>query len=200
MRVGIFGGTFDPPHLGHRLVAIDALERLGLDRVVLIPAATQPLKAGVISADAAGRLAMTRLLVAGDSRFEVDPIEIDRGGLSFMVDTLRAIAARAPADERFLLVGADVVSSFHRWRDPAGVRRLATLVVLTRATNATAAGMADFAGIGSASVGGPPLVVETRRVDLSSTEIRARVHAGLSIRGFVPESVADFIEAAGLYR
>jgi nicotinate-nucleotide adenylyltransferase len=194
VRVGVFGGTFDPPHVGHLLVAVDALERLALDRIVLIPAGTQPLKAGEISASASERLAMTRLLAGDDPRFEVDPIEIDRGGLSFMVDTLEALSERWPGAELFLLTGADVLGTFHRWRDPERVRALATLAILTR----------DGAGVGAASTagfpGGPPLFVPTRRVDVSSTEIRARVRAGRSIRGFVPEAVAAFIGSARLYR
>jgi nicotinate-nucleotide adenylyltransferase len=202
VRVGVFGGTFDPPHVGHLLVAADAVEKLSLDRLVLIPAGTQPLKVGAIAVGAESRLAMTRLLVGDDPRFEVDPIEIERGGLSFMVDTLGALTARWHGAELFLLVGADVLGSFDRWRDPARVRELATLVVLTRAgaDAADAAEVAQSGGTDHALIGGPPLRLPTRRVDVSSTEIRARVRAGLSIRGFVPESVADFIESAGLYR
>jgi nicotinate-nucleotide adenylyltransferase len=200
MRIGVFGGTFDPPHVGHLLVAVDALEALDLDRIVLVPAGTQPLKAGAINAPAAERLAMARLLVADDPRFEVDPLEIERGGLSFMVDTLGALAERWRGAELFLLVGADVLATFDRWREPERVRELATMVVMTRADDAMAAEMADAAGTLPALPGGAPLRVRTRRVDVSSTEIRARVRAGRSIRGFVPESVADFIRSAALYR
>jgi nicotinate-nucleotide adenylyltransferase len=206
VRVGVFGGTFDPPHVGHLLVSTDAMERLALDRLVLVPAATQPLKAGDISATADARLAMTRLLVGDDPRFEVDPIEIERGGLSYMVDTLEALAERWPGAELYLLAGADVLGTFHRWRDPERVRSLATLAVLTR--DGAAVGAASTAGppigppIGAPNglPGGPPVFVPSRRVDVSSTEIRARLRAGKSIRGFVPEAVADFIRSAGLYR
>lgn len=200
MRIGVFGGTFDPPHVGHLLVAVDAFEALGLDRLVFVPAGTQPLKAGAISAAPEARLAMTRLLIGQDPRFEVDPIEIDRGGLSYMVDTLGALADRWAGAELLLLVGADVLASFDRWREPGRVRQLATLVVLTRAADPTAADVTQVRGTDSALVGGPPQRIRTRRVDVSSTEIRSRVRAGLSIRGFVPERVADFIESAGLYR
>ena len=200
MRLGVFGGTFDPPHVGHLLVAADAMEVLELEHVAFVPAATQPLKAGAISAADADRLAMTRLLVGDDPRFAVDPIEIERGGLSFMVETLGALANRWTGAELFLLVGADVLSSFHRWREPEAVRRLATLAVLTRADGPDAADVADVPGTGTALIGGPPRVVRTRRVDVSSTEIRRRVRQGQSIRGFVPESIADFIESARLYR
>jgi len=200
VRVGVFGGTFDPPHVGHLLVAHDAVEQLALDRLVFVPAATQPLKAGAIAADDVTRLAMTRLLVGDEPRFAVDPIEIDRGGLSFMVETLGALATRWADAELFLLVGADVLQTFDRWRQPERVRSLATLVVLTRRDGRDAADVTEDAGTAPALVGGEPRRLATRRVDVSSTEIRARVRAGQSIRGFVPESVADFIRSAGLYR
>lgn len=189
MRIGIFGGTFDPPHLGHLLAASDACESLGLDRIVFVPAASQPLKPAV-EAPAADRLAMVERLVAGDPRFTVDPIEIERGGLSFTIDTLRALHDRWKADPSLalvLLLGADAAEALPQWREPAAVASLAEVVVLRRA------GAADV----------PPAVgraIETRRVDVSSTEIRARVHAGKSIRGFVPEPVAAYIEGRRLYR
>ena len=203
MRVGIFGGSFDPPHVGHVLVAVDALERLGLDRMVLVPAAQQPLKVarGGSHASADERLAMTRLLVDGDPRFEVDPIEIERGGISYMVDTLGTLAGRWPGVELFLLAGADVLGTFHRWRAPERVRALATLVVLTRDVAGGAGAGPGAPGSPPADFpGGPPVLLATRRVDVSSTEIRARLRSGQSIRGFVPEAVADFIRSAGLYR
>lgn len=189
MRLGIYGGSFDPPHVGHLLTASDACEALGLDRLVWVPAGVQPLKAGRAQATPAQRLAMVRLLVAGDARFEVDPVEIERDGLSFTVDTLAAYAARFPDAERFLLVGADVLGSFHLWREPERIRTLATLAVLER--------VADE-GEGDRAAGMRRLA--TRRVDVSSTEIRARLAAGRSIHGFVPESVERFIAAERLYR
>ena len=189
MRLGIFGGTFDPPHVGHLLAAVDAIEELALDRLLLVPAAVQPLKGETTQAAAAQRLAMTTLLAGDDPRFEVDPIEIDRTGLSFTVDTLTAVAAREPDAERYLLVGGDVLESFAKWRQPDRVLELATLAVLRR---------------GDAPRVLPPAgrfrMLTTRRVEVSSTEIRARVRAGRSIRGFVPDAVADYIGAAGLYR
>src|SRR5205085_11565082 len=140
--------------------------------------------------------------------FEVDPIEIDRGGLSFMVDTLGSLADRWRDAELFLLVGEDVLTTFERWRQPERVRELATLVVLTRAREPEAAELTREAGTVPASPGGElpggeipggeipggePRRLTTRRVDVSSTEVRARVGAGQSIRGFVPERVAGFI-------
>jgi nicotinate-nucleotide adenylyltransferase len=188
VRLGLLGGSFDPPHVGHLLVAHDAAERLALDRLIFIPAAVQPLKAGQASATPAQRLEMVRRLVAGEGRFGVDPTEIERGGLSFTVDTLAAYAERYPDAERFFLVGADVLGAFGRWREPERILRLATVAVMERA------------GDEPPTLSPGMLPVETRRVDVSSTEIRARVRAGRSIRGFVPDAVASFIATEGLYR
>lgn len=187
MRLGLLGGTFDPPHVGHLLIAVDAVERLSLDRLVFIPTAEQPLKVGAIRASAAQRLAMVRLLVADDSRFDVDSIEIERAGLSYSVDTLAEYARREPAAERFFIVGADVLRTFDRWREPDRVLALATLVVLTRDE-------------GDVEVPDGALRVSSRRIDISSTEVRARAAANRSLRGFVPDRVADYIASERLYR
>jgi nicotinate-nucleotide adenylyltransferase len=187
MRIGLLGGTFDPPHIGHLLAATDAHEQLALDRVVWIPAAGQPLKSAIV-ASPADRLAMVQALVANDPRFTVDPIEIERGGLSFTIDTLRALHDRWKADSALalvLLLGADAAATLPQWREPEAVASLAEIVVLRR-------GESDKAVMGKA--------IDTRRVDVSSTEIRARVRAGQSIRGFVPEPVAAYIEGRRLYR
>ncbi len=199
MRVGILGGTFDPPHVGHLIAAADTIDALGLDRVVLVPASTQPLKRHGTGASPAQRLAMVRLAAADDSRLAVDSIEIDRAGLSFTVDTLTEWARRAPGDERFLLMGADVVRSFARWRDPLTIMRLAELVIWRRGD----IGASQIAGWlpGGAGTSRPGYrVLDTRRVDVSSTEVRARVRAGRSIHGFVPDAVRAYIAEATLYR
>lgn len=187
MRIGIFGGTFDPPHLGHWLAAVDAADALSLDEVVWVPAAQQPLKTGVASAAAAHRLEMTRLAVQGDGRFRVDAMETERGGLSFMVDTLRAYRERHPDAALFLLLGSDAAALLPKWREPEAVRALAEIVVLTRGGE----GAVLPAGLQA---------LPTRRVDVSATEVRERVAAGRSIRGFVTDAVAAYIAAHGLYR
>jgi len=187
VRLGIFGGSFDPPHVGHLLVVADALEALELDRVVFVPAGIQPLKAGLPVTDPRHRLDMVRLLVGNDPRFSVDPIEIDREGLSYTVETLTAFAERYPQSERFFLVGTDVLASFGQWREPDRVVRLATLAVMQR--DGEAVRLPDGA-----------VRVATRRVDVSSTEIRERVRRGRVIRGFVPEAVEAYIASERLYR
>ena len=189
MRLGIFGGSFDPPHLGHLLPVIDAAEALRLDAVRFVPAGEQPFKTGRASASAAHRLAMTERLVAGIPGFAADPSEIDRPGLSFTVDTVTQMAARHPSAELVLLLGADAFALFEQWREPERIRALASIAVLQR--------------------GGDPAIVpkdatvqvlQTRRVDISSTELRARVADGRTIRGFVPDAVADYIAEHRLYK
>jgi len=192
VRLGIFGGSFDPPHVGHLLVAEDACDALELDRLVFVPAATQPLKVGRVAADATQRLAMVRLMAEGNPRFEVSSAEVDRSGLSFTVETLTHFAAEYPGAERFFLVGADVLASFARWREPARVLELATLVVLQRVDAATQLPE----GLNAAAM----KHVATRRVDVSSTEVRERARQGRSIRGFVTDNVAAYIASNGLYR
>lgn len=180
MRLGIFGGSFDPPHVGHYLAAVDAAERLALERVIWVPAAVQPLKTGAPHAASAGeRYAMVLAATSADPRFAVSRIEIDRPGLSYTVDTVEAFAREYPDAERFLLVGEDAHSRFDEWREPDRIRTFVQIEVLARRDDS------DHAG---------------RVVEVSSTEIRARVRAGKSVRGFVQDAVAEIIESEGLYQ
>ena len=190
MRLGIFGGSFDPPHLGHLLPVIDAAESLGLDAVRFVPAAVQPFKVGRASASPTHRLAMTARLVAGVPGFSVDSTEIGRPGLSFTVDTLASMAAEHPDAELVLLLGADAFALFDEWRESERIRKLATLAVLVRGGDR----MPDT------GVRTGVRLLQTRRVDISSTELRARIADGRTIRGFVPDAVADYIAEHRLYR
>lgn len=191
-RIGLLGGTFDPPHVGHLLLAYTALEHLGLDRVVLIPALRQPLKAETETAAPEHRLAMTRLLAGADPRLSVDDLELTRSGLSFSIDTVRAYRASHPAADLTLLLGEDTAATLGQWRDPAGIAALARIVVLTRG---------EGHGPGAPLPAGVRVErVATRRFDVSATEIRARVRAGAPVRGFVTDDVAAYIAAHGLYR
>jgi len=194
VRLGIFGGTFDPPHVGHTLAASDAFEHLALDHLVLVPTATQPLKASRVTASAADRLAMVRLTAGNDPRLETDSVEVDREGLSYTVDTLAEFARRFPSAEMFLLVGADVLSTFRQWRHPQTILELATLAVLRRADSEGAVVEMD------AELARRAAFIPTRRIDVSSTEIRDRVRTGRSIHGFVTDTVAEYIGAHRLYR
>jgi nicotinate-nucleotide adenylyltransferase len=189
VRLGILGGSFDPPHVGHLLVAVDAYEVLALDRLVFIPAAIQPLKAGKAVASPAQRLEMVRRLIADDDRFAVDSIEADRAGVSFSVDTVTDYARRHPGAELFFLIGADVVGSLESWRHPERISELATIVVVHR-------GEERVPNQGRFEL----RTLHTRRIDVSSTEIRDRIRAGKSIQGFVPPAVAEYIASTGLYQ
>ncbi|MEJ7811615.1 MAG: nicotinate-nucleotide adenylyltransferase [Gemmatimonadaceae bacterium] len=193
MRLGIFGGTFDPPHVGHLLAASDARDALGLDRLLFIPARSQPLKDERAQASPAQRLEMTRLMAGSGGPFEVDPIEMERVGLSYTVDTLAAFADRFPDAHRYFLIGGDLVGQLPKWRSPERIASLAELVVLQRVGG-------DGDGSEHESSPYPMVRIPTRRVDVSSTEIRARVRADKPIRGFVTDAVAEYILSAGLYR
>jgi nicotinate-nucleotide adenylyltransferase len=192
VRIGVFGGTFDPPHVGHLLLASDAREALRLDSLIFIPAATQPLKIHAPSvASPQDRLEMVRLAVADDANYTVDDTEIARKGLSYTVDTLEHLSKRHPGAELFLLLGEDALAGVPQWRNPERIRELATLAVMRRSGP-------EGSPVTPIAVG--VTAVSTRRVDVSSTEIRDRLRAGKSIKGFVPESVERFIDARGLYR
>jgi nicotinate-nucleotide adenylyltransferase len=201
VRLGIFGGTFDPPHVGHLLAATDAMEQLSLDRLVFVPAAVQPLKAYRSTASGGDRLLMVRLTAGDDPRFAADSIELDRDGLSYSVDTLGEFARRFPLADRYFLVGADVLATFAQWRDPRAVLELATLAILTRRSDGGDVPDASRAGgVLAEEIAKRSTVVQTRRIDVSSTEIRERVRTGRSIRGFVTDGVAEYISSHGLYR
>lgn len=210
MRLGILGGSFDPPHVGHLLAASDAAEQLALDRLVFVPASRQPLKRHLEVTPGETRLAMLRLMLDGDSRFEVDASEVNRSGLSFTVETLTTYAARFPDAVRYFLLGTDAFGTLESWRRPEEIVRLAHLAILARSNGGLAApeggGETHSAEVGRRvrEIGGeaalPPVVLASRRVDVSSTEIRERVRLGKPIRGFVTEAVARFIEMNGLYR
>lgn len=188
VRIGVFGGTFDPPHVGHLILAADAIESLRLDRLIFVPAATQPFKAEAPAmAPGPDRLEMLRLAIADDSRYAVADTEIRRKGLSYTVDTLEEIARSNAGSELFLLLGEDTLAGFDGWKRPDRIRELATLAVMQRA------GADEVRARGA-------IAISTRRVDVSSTEIRERLATGKSIRGFVAEPVERFIAARGLYR
>jgi nicotinate-nucleotide adenylyltransferase len=192
VRIGVFGGTFDPPHIGHLLLASDARDALSLDRLIFIPAGAQPFKVATPPiASPRDRLEMLRLAVADDASYTVDDAEISRNGLSYTVDTLEHLSKRYAGAELFLLLGEDSLAGFDQWREPRRIKELASLAAMRRAGGSAAGAKSMPSGV---------IEVSTRRVDVSSTEIRKRLRAGQSIKGFVPESVERFIEARGLYR
>lgn len=188
MNVGIFGGSFDPVHLGHLIVAEAAADALALAHVRFVPARAQPLKQGTHAAAAGDRLAMLRLALEKNPRFVVDDQELRRPPPSYTRDTLQALHDARPGDRLFLLVGADAAADLPRWRDPEGVAALATVVAMTRA-GAPPPGHALIARC-----------LEVPAIGISATAVRARCRRGDSIRYLVPEAVRRYIADRGLYR
>lgn len=191
LRVGILGGSFDPIHLGHLHLAERLRERLGLDRVVLVPAAQQPLKLGRAEAPAAERLAMTRLAAEGAPWLSVSDVEIRRPGPSYTVDTLKALRAELePGAEIYFLAGADVLADLERWYRVDEVLSLARFVVATRPGHAL-----DV----PSRLRDRVTVVEIEPLPLSSTELRARLAAGGDASDALPAAVLRRIRAARTY-
>jgi nicotinate-nucleotide adenylyltransferase len=190
MRLGLFGGTFDPVHFGHLLVARAALEELGLDRLVFLPAARSPFKPDRTPAPDAVRLRMLRLALAGEFRMDVDDREIRRGGISYTVDTVRGVATEWPSGtELYWLIGADHVASLPAWRESEALSRLVTFVVIPRPGEPPAGAPPGFRLI---PLRGWPLGV-------SSSGIRERVRRGETLRNLVPPAVAEVVAGEGLY-
>ncbi len=196
MKVGILGGSFNPPHVGHLLMAQEAHAQLGLDRVVLMPVASPPHKALEDDPGAEERYELCRLAVARDERLAVSRLEVDRAGPSFTVDTLREIRASAPDDELTFVVGGDMAYSLPAWREPEAVLELATLAVAEREEIRRR----DIAERVAPLRGGDRLAFfDLPRVDVSSSAIRRRVREGRPIRYWVPDDVARVIGARGYY-
>ncbi len=189
-RIGLFGGSFDPVHLGHLLVAQAAKDELQLDRLFFVLAAQSPFKPERQPTMPRERLRLLRLALAGWTWCEVDEQEIQRGGISYTIDTVRDYVARFPGSELFYLVGADQAVQLGKWRAADDLARLAQFVVIPRpGQNGTGLPPAPFRG---RVLGGFP-------VSISSSEIRARVKAGLTLEPLVPKAVAEAIHNNGLY-
>lgn len=184
MKTGLFGGSFDPIHFGHLILAREALETLGLDRVIFIPAAISPHKLDTPPASAKARLEMVQAAIAGESRFEADDCELHREGPSYSVDTVREMQARFPADTFFYLIGDDSLAKLSTWHEFETLNRLVQFVVLSRHMDLA---NCDY-----------PVIA--RRVEISSSEIRNRVARRMSVRYFLPQSACDVISRRGLYR
>lgn len=182
-RLGIFGGTFDPPHVGHTIVAMDLVEALELDRLLVVPVAHPPHRATAWPAET--RLAFARTAFAGDPRIEVSDLELRRSGPSYTVDTLEQIRAAHPDARLFLVVGRDQYEEFGDWHRPERIVELAELVVMRRN------------GLAPPHDGRFPYrSVDVTRVDLSATEIRERLAEGRSIRYLVPGAIHEAVERA----
>ena len=191
MRVGIFGGSFNPPHVAHLAVAEAARDQAELDRVWWVPAATPPHKRGRLMTEAAHRLAMTRLAVADNPAFEVSAWEAERGGVSYTVDTLRAFQAAHPETDFHLILGGDSLAQFASWREPEEIIERVPLIVYPRPG-------ADLADVDPA-VMACTTILDRPLLDPSSTVIRRLLRTGRSARYLVPDAVLGYAAEHGLY-
>jgi len=201
MRIGIYGGSFDPVHLGHLLVAECCREQCRLDEVWFVPAATSPHKQHIVAAEAHYRVEMLKLAVGGHESFRVSSVEVERGGVSYSVDTLEQIHAEDPSHELFLILGADSLAELPTWREPRRICELALPVVVRRAYSPEPdfSVLAEFMSaerVGSAQAA----QVSMPAIGISSSELRDRIAASRSIRYRTPRAVEKYIETHGLYR
>lgn len=199
MRLGVYGGTFDPVHFGHLVLAEQCREQCRLDEVWFIPAGAPPHKAGVAITEAAARAEMLELAVAGHEKFRVNRMELKRSGPSYTVETLQQICDEEGSRELFFLVGADSLAELPTWREPQRIAELATLVVVNRGS----APRPDLAPLrpllGDAAVARIEMV-EIPGLAISSRDLRRRVREGRSIRFLTPRAVECYIAAHGLYQ
>lgn len=196
MKVCIFGGTFNPVHNGHLIMAQAALEKFGLDRVVFIPCHLPPHKGSEEVVSSEDRLNMVRLAISGNSKFAVSDMEIKRGGRSYSIDTVKALRKKHGDGDLFFLIGADMLKDFDSWVDAAELLKLCSFIVVER----PGLGLAGIVkGLRSRGRYFRRTVSEFP-VGISSTEIRKRVKAGKTIRYLVPAAVEKYISRKGLYK
>jgi nicotinate-nucleotide adenylyltransferase len=192
-RLGLLGGTFDPPHYGHLVAAQEAAWRLALDRVLFLPAHQNPLKRGAPASPAKHRCEMVALAIADNPQFELSRLDLDRPPPSYTVDLLRQLAS--PAKELFFLVGADILPELPRWRAPEEILRLARLVVVSR----PGAPDPDLEVL-QPSERDRVNVLHTPGLDIASRDLRERVRSGQPIRYLTPAAVEQYILEHRLYR
>ena len=187
--IGIFGGTFDPVHNGHVMVAQTALEELALDRLLIVPAAQSPFKPGETSAPAAARVKLLRLAFGDLPGCELDLQEVERAGVSYSIDTVLAVAKRFPEAQLFYLIGADHAAALPQWREAAALAELVTFVVVPRPGEAVPVVPAPFRG----------QVLAGQPTDISARTLRAKLAAGEPIEDWVPPAVAEALKTMHLY-
>jgi nicotinate-nucleotide adenylyltransferase len=195
-RVGILGGAFNPPHLGHLVCAQEAQVQLELDRVVLVPVGQAPHRTIADDPGAETRLAMTELAAEGDPNLSVSRIELDRPGPSYTADTLAALRERAPDDELTLILGGDQAAALPGWHEPERVLELARVAAVARVDWAREEIVRSVAGLTGAD---RLTIVHMPLIEISSSDLRERAARGVPIRYLVPERVADYIAERGLY-
>ena len=196
-RTAVFGGSFNPIHYGHLLLADEVRDALDLDWILFVPAAVPPHKSPVYLAPAADRHAMVELAVAGQPRFAVSDLELRRAGPSYTVDTLEAL--RIPREDLFLIVGSETFMDLLTWREPRRIAQLARIVVVPRVGSAFDPESAAVRKV-VREIGDEPLIVRATSLPISASDLRRRVREGRSVAYRLPESVAAYIQTKRLYR
>ena len=194
LRIGLFGGTFDPPHRGHIAVATDVADALDLDQVLWIPAGHPPHKLLADTASLALRVEMTRAVISADSRFKMTGIEAERMGPSYTVETAQALKENYPGAKLFLIIGTDQFRQLHLWKNPEKLLSLVELVVMDRDGQRGRDHAPHLAGAENAHF------VPVRKIDISSTDVRIAVNDGQNVTTLIPSAVAEIIVREGLYR
>ncbi len=192
MNIAMFGGSFNPPHLGHLIVLESVLDQLQFDKVLFVPSAQPPNKIDLALADAGARLEMTRLAVAGNPAFDVSDIEIKRKGLSYTIDTISGLLTCYPGARLSLVIGVDNFIEFQTWKSAGEIITKADLIVMNRPGYPAANPHQAYGKVAR--------FVNVPQIGISSTDIRRRVKLGRSIRYLVPESVYNYINQRRLYR
>jgi nicotinate-nucleotide adenylyltransferase len=195
LRVGIFGGAFNPPHIGHLVCAQEALVKLELERVLFVPVGVPPHRELEYDPGAEVRFEMVELAATDDERFEASRIELDREGPSYTSDTLEQLASESPKDELFLILGGDQAASLPTWHEPENVLERATVAAFERVSWGRNAIQIKIGRLGAGRV----RYLDMPLIQVSSSAVRRRVREGLPIRYLVPDKVASYIETNGLY-
>jgi nicotinate-nucleotide adenylyltransferase len=185
-KIGILGGSFNPIHLGHLIIAQNALEELHLDKVIFIPTNITPLKTRSALIDPRHRLNMIKLAIKGNKGFAVSDIEIRRGGISYTIDTLSLLKKKYPYAKLFLIIGSDSLKILKKWKDLKGIQKLCRIVLARRTGSKITKGLSYQ-------------ILTNPLIDISSMEIRRRVYLGLSLKYLVPDSVKRYIKKKRLY-
>lgn len=198
MRIGIFGGTFDPPHTGHKKYADELRVTLSLDKLIVIPTATPPHKDRQTSA-AEHRLNMLKLLFRGSDGVEVSDMEISRGGRSYTYETVTLLRGMYPDDELIFLVGSDMLLSFHRWLNPDVILSCVKICAVTRSDELDESVLSEYTEKYFPDKKDRFIICKFDPVEISSTEIREAVKNGESVEGLLDEQVMEYIKEKELY-
>lgn len=199
MRIGIFGGTFDPPHSGHKKYADEFKEKLSLDKLLVIPTATPPHKSNEQTADSADRIKMLQLLFDGEYGIEVSDIEIARGGKSYTYETVTHLREVYPDDELIFLLGSDMLLSFHLWKNPDVILEKVRICAVTRSGEIDEENLSGYIDEYFPDKKDRFIICDFEPIELSSTEIRNAIKNGLPVDGLLDEQVLKYIKEKELY-